>query len=260
MAYNIENLTFLGLLDFFLVVLLFFLIYRVVKNSIAKNVLLGILILYLFYILIKAIQLEHLSNILGEFMRWGVLGLIIIFQQEIRRFLQAIGQSASFQNNPYLRKLSGPIRKTESQSTLQAILDSVRSLATAHIGALIVIHKYEDLSRFIDSGDILDATVSKRLIISIFSKNSPLHDGAIIIQDDRIKGARCMLPVSESGTISPNLGFRHRAAIGMSEQSDAAIIVVSEENGEIGLIYTGNVFRNLSIVDVESKLNNYLEK
>jgi uncharacterized protein (TIGR00159 family) len=209
---------------------------------------------------VEAFHLAILTKILGEFMRWGVLGLIIIFQQEVRHFLQLIGRSTSFQNNAFLKKIYKPIiRNAESQDTLQAVIDSTKAMANAHIGALIVVHKNNDLERYVETGDEIDSIISKRLIISIFNKNSPLHDGAIIIQNDRIRAVRCMLPISESGTISPNLGFRHRAAIGMSEQTDAAIIVVSEENGEIALVHTRKLFRKLTIVDLEEKLLSYFE-
>lgn len=260
MNIDFSKITFIEIIDVLLVGILLFLVLKILKGSIARNVFIGYLIIYGTYLIVILLRMKFLTIILGEFIRWGVLGLFIIFQQEIRRFLQMIGQSASFQNNSFLRKFYKPLRRAESPTTLQAIIEATKAMATAHVGALIVIHKDNDLSRFIESGDEIDSLISKRLIISIFSKNSPLHDGAIIIQNDRIRSVRCSLPISESGTISPTLGFRHRAAIGMSEHTDAAIIVISEENGEMSLVYTGHIIRKLTISELESQLTNYFSK
>jgi diadenylate cyclase len=260
MNIDFSKITFIEIIDVLLVGILLFLVFKILKGSIARNVFIGCLFVFLTYLAVNALGMKILTIILGEFMRWGVLGLIIIFQQEIRRFLQLIGQSASFQNNSFLKKFYKPMNRAESPTTLQAVIEATKAMATAHIGALIVIHKDHDLSRFIETGDEIDSLISKRLIISIFSKNSPLHDGAIIIQGDRIRSVRCSLPISESGTISPTLGFRHRAAIGMSEHTDAAIIVISEENGEMSLVYTGQMFRKLTISQLETQLTSYLEK
>jgi diadenylate cyclase len=257
---DFSNLSPLTIIDFVLGGTLIYFIFKQLKGTIARNVVIGYLLVYLTYLLVITSGFKFLSAILSQFIRWGELGLIIIFQQEIRHFLQMIGRSATFQNSPILQKIFKPIKRTESKNTLETTIDAVKLLATAHTGALIVIQKNQDLERFAETGDEVDALVTKRLIMSIFNKNSPLHDGAMIIQNDRIRAVRCSLPISESGTISPNLGFRHRAAIGMSEQSDAAIIVVSEENGEIAMISTATIHRNLSIIELEEKLFKYFEK
>jgi uncharacterized protein (TIGR00159 family) len=157
-----------------------------------------------------------------------------------------------------LKRFYTPKISKDKVSNLQAIVEATRTMAATHTGALIVIEKEDDLKKFIESGDEIDSQVSKRLLLTIFHKNSPLHDGAVIIKNSRLAAARCMLPISESGTISPTLGFRHRAAFGMSEQTDAAVIVVSEEKGEISFVSHGGIFRNMSTKDLESKLSEYL--
>ncbi len=258
MNIDFTKITLINVIDVLLALLLVLWVFRFLKGGVAKNIFIGFVFIFLIYLLVEKLGFNVLTKIFGEFMRWGVLGLIIIFQQEVRHFLQMIGKSASIKNNKFLQKLYKPLSK-ESKTSIESVIDATKAMATAHTGALIVVHKNNDLSRFADTGDEIDSLISKRLIISVFSKNSPLHDGAIIIQNDRIRAVRCSLPISENGTISPNLGFRHRAAIGLSEQTDAAIIVVSEENGEIALVHTGAFLRQLTIANLEESLNNYLQ-
>jgi diadenylate cyclase len=259
---NIGFLTidWIDVLDIVFVAFLLYQVYKLIQGSIANKVFFGYIMIYVVYLIAKALGMELLSAILGQFMNVGVLALLIIFQQEIRRFLMMLGRSTSFQENALLKRFYSPKISKESLTTIQNIIEATKSMATTHTGALIVIEKEDDLKKFIETGDEMDAAVSKRLLMTIFHKNSPLHDGAVIIKDGRLAAARCMLPVSESGTISPTLGFRHRAAFGMSEQTDAAIVVVSEEKGEISFVNHGGIFRNLSIQDLETKLTEYLLK
>ncbi|MDI9858873.1 MULTISPECIES: diadenylate cyclase CdaA [Flectobacillus] len=252
------NIDFIDVVDVMLVAFLLYQIYRLIQGSIANKIFFGFIIVYAVYLLATAFGMELLSAILGQFMNVGVLALLIIFQQEIRRFLLMLGRSTSFQENAILKRFYTPKISKDKVSNLQAIVEATRTMAATHTGALIVIEKEDDLKKFIESGDEIDSQVSKRLLLTIFHKNSPLHDGAVIIKNSRLAAARCMLPISESGTISPTLGFRHRAAFGMSEQTDAAVIVVSEEKGEISFVSHGGIFRNMSTKDLESKLSEYL--
>ena len=252
------NIDFIDVVDVMLVAFLLYQIYRLIQGSIANKIFFGFIIVYVVYLLATAFGMELLSAILGQFMNVGVLALLIIFQQEIRRFLLMLGRSTSFQENAILKRFYTPKISKDKVSNLQAIVEATRTMAATHTGALIVIEKEDDLKKFIESGDEIDSQVSKRLLLTIFHKNSPLHDGAVIIKNSRLAAARCMLPISESGTISPTLGFRHRAAFGMSEQTDAAVIVVSEEKGEISFVSHGGIFRNMSTKDLESKLSEYL--
>ncbi len=252
------NIDFIDVVDVMLVAFLLYQIYRLIQGSIANKIFFGFIIVYVVYLLATAFGMELLSAILGQFMNVGVLALLIIFQQEIRRFLLMLGRSTSVQENAILKRFYTPKISKDKVSNLQAIVEATRTMAATHTGALIVIEKEDDLKKFIESGDEIDSQVSKRLLLTIFHKNSPLHDGAVIIKNSRLAAARCMLPISESGTISPTLGFRHRAAFGMSEQTDAAVIVVSEEKGEISFVSHGGIFRNMSTKDLESKLSEYL--
>jgi len=250
----------IDILDIILVAFLLYQVYKLIQGSIANRVFFGYILIYIVYLVAKALGMELLSAILGQFMNVGVLALLIIFQQEIRRFLMMLGRSTSIRENAFLKKFYTPKITKENITSLQSIVEATKNMAASNTGALIVIEREDDLKKYIESGDVIDSEVSKRLILSIFHKNSPLHDGAVIIREGRLAAARCMLPVSESGAISPALGFRHRAAFGMSEQTDAAIVVVSEEKGEISFVNHGGIFRNLGMSDLEDKLTDYLLK
>ncbi len=255
------DVDFLDLIDVMLVAFLLYQIYFLIKGSIASRVFLGYLLVYVFYLIVRALGMELLSTLLGQFMEIGVLALVIIFQPEIRRFLIFVGRSTNLQQYPILHRIFQ--QKSENQHTweLQPVIDAVRKLAASRTGALIAIKKEDSLKRYIESGDAIDAQLSKSLLLAIFQKNGPLHDGAVIISDGRIKAARCMLPVSENPHISPILGFRHRAAIGLSEHSDAAVIAVSEERGEITLVTEGgNVLRPVLIQELPGHLSDYLSQ
>ncbi|MFN8357047.1 MAG: diadenylate cyclase CdaA [Spirosomataceae bacterium] len=252
------DIGFIDILDIILVAFLLYQVYHLIRGSIASRVFLGYLLVYVAYLLVKALGMELLSTILGQFMEVGVLALLIIFQPEIRRFLLLVGKSTSIQDSKWFRRFFPHHTSFENEKTIQEIADSARMMAATHTGALLVIQREDDLKKYIDSGDELDAVVSKRMISSIFFKNSPFHDGAVIIHEGRIKAARCMLPVTENPNIPATLGFRHRAAIGMSEATDAVIVVVSEEKGEITLVHTGGMFRSLTANELAQKLKQHL--
>lgn len=252
------DIDFLDILDVLLVAFVLYQVYFLIRGSIASRVFLGYLLVYGFYLVVRALRMELLSTILGQFMEIGVLALVIIFQPEIRRFLFFVGRSTNLQQYPILHRIFS--QKSENQTTweLQPVIDATKKLAASRTGALMVIKKEDSLKRYIESGDSLDAHLSKALLLAIFQKNGPLHDGAVIISDGKIRAARCMLPVSENPEISPILGFRHRAAIGLSEHSDAAIVVVSEERGEVTLVTEGGIHRHLPVHELQEKLVDYL--
>jgi diadenylate cyclase len=254
------DISWIDVLDVALVAYLLYQVFFLIRDSIAAKVFLGYLLIYVAYLIVKALGMELLSTILGQFMNVGVLALLIIFQPEIRRFLMIVGRTTNFQENRFLRRFFPQTSYFEKADVIHEIVESARMMATAHTGALIVIQREDDLKRYCDTGDEIDGVVSKRMLWNIFFKNSPLHDGATIIQNGRIKAARCTLPSSENESISPTLGFRHRAALGMSENSDAAIIVVSEEKGEISLVNDGGMFRSITPEELEKKLLAYLQK
>ncbi|MFD2786237.1 diadenylate cyclase CdaA [Hymenobacter rubripertinctus] len=246
----------IDVVDVLLVTALFYQLYKLLTGSVALKVFLGFMSLYLFYLVVKAAGMELLTSILGQFMSVGVLAGIILFQQEIRRFLLNVGKATSFGSR--LRVFPWRREAGADRMNVTPFIEAAKSLAGKQTGALIAFSLASDLKFFADSGDLIDAAVSKRLLMSIFNKTSPLHDGAVIITNGRIKAARCILPVSENPDVPASMGLRHRAAIGLTEVTDAVVLVVSEETGQISLVRGGEVFRNLAPADLRARLNEFL--
>ena len=246
----------IDVVDVLLVTALFYQLYKLLTGSVALKVFLGFMSLYLFYLVVKAAGMELLTSILGQFMSVGVLAGIILFQQEIRRFLLNVGKATSFGSR--LRVFPWRRESGADRMNVTPFIEAAKSLAGKQTGALIAFSLASDLKFFADSGDLIDAAVSKRLLMSIFNKTSPLHDGAVIISNGRIKAARCILPVSENPDVPASMGLRHRAAIGLTEVTDAVVLVVSEETGQISVVRGGEVFRNLAPADLRTRLNELL--
>ncbi|UYZ62484.1 diadenylate cyclase CdaA [Hymenobacter weizhouensis] len=245
----------IDVVDVLLVTALFYQLYKLLTGSVALKIFLGFMSIYLFYLVVKAAGMELLTSILGQFMSVGVLAGIILFQQEIRRFLLSIGKVTAFER---MRVFPWRREAAPERMNLTPFVEAAKSLAAKQTGALIAFTLTSDLKFFTDSGDLIDATVSKRLLLSIFNKTSPLHDGAVLIANGRIRAARCILPVSENPDVPASLGLRHRAAIGLTEVTDAVVLVVSEETGQISLVRGGEVFRNLAVTDLRARLNEFL--
>jgi uncharacterized protein (TIGR00159 family) len=200
--------------------------------------------------------MELLSAILGQFMGVGVIAVIILFQQEIRKFLQVLGRSTLFNREGIISSIFR--REDEEELEVNAVMDAIIALGASNIGAILVFSRDSALKFYAESGDALEAFVSKRLLISIFNKYGPLHDGAVIIYKNRIMAARVVLPVSERTDLPAQYGLRHRAAIGMSEATDTLIVVVSEETGQISVARNGNLSHNLSAAEVKKRIITYL--
>jgi diadenylate cyclase len=246
-------------LDITLVSFLLYYIYKLVRGSVASRVFLGYLLIYLFYLIVKAIGLELLTRILEYFMGVGAIALIVLFQQEIRRFLLLVGKSTSLTNNQFFANLLGKDVIPDEKYPLKTIIEAAKTMSSEFTGGIIVIQKEDDLGKFIESGDALDAVLSRKLILSLFSQYSLLNDGAIIIDSSRIKAAHCILPIANRDDLPSNYGFRHLAALGISESTDAAAICVSEENGKISLAIDGKI-KTISTTELERDLNAYFLK
>jgi diadenylate cyclase len=252
------EITWVDIADILLVSLLLYQLYKLMKGSIAVKIFLGLLSVYLMYLIVKALKMELLTAILGQFIGVGVIAAIILFQQEIRKFLLIIGKTTLFDGEKSVFRLPWKKKVKKDVLNLNPIVETAKILGGTNTGALIVFAKGSELKFYAESGDILDAEISKRLLIAIFQKNSPLHDGAVIISNGRIKAARCILPVSESDQLPANFGLRHRAAIGMTEVTDSVVLIVSEETGQISLAVNGQIETNLSKGELKAKLNSYL--
>lgn len=251
---------FKDILDILLVTVLLTQVYKLMRGSVAIKVFIGFLILYLIYLVVNALQMELLSTILGQFMGVGVLAAIILFQQEIRKFLLLMGRTNIFQEGKFIKNIRFWSQDSRSKrANITPIVEAVKSLAGSSTGALIVLSATSPLKFYAESGDEMDSLLSKRLLLAIFNKYSPLHDGAVIINKDRIVAARCILPVTERD-LPAQYGLRHRAGLGMSENTETFIIVVSEETGQISVMRNGNVNHNISTQELRKQINIYLNE
>lgn len=229
----------------------------VIRETVAMNIFIGVFSLYLMWLLVKAFNMQLLTSIMSQVVGVGAIALIIVFQQEVRRFLLLIGTKYFSINSPIsFNKLFSFNITNKQPLNVKSIVTACKNMSKKKIGALIVITKKYDIGSFSDIGDPLNANISSRLIESIFSKDAPLHDGAIIIINNKIKSARCILPISENTALPLHLGTRHRAALGMSETTDASVIIVSEQTGYISYAKNGNLQINIS----PEELTTILEK
>lgn len=246
--------TFIDLIDIVLVAAIMYWIYRMTKGTNAPYILSGIIAVYLLWVVVRTLNMELLSTILGQLISVGAIALIIVFQPEIRRFLQMIGMRQK-QFNFITRIFS--VDKEGMQTNIAPIVTACCEMAAAKTGALIVIGQQSDLRLIAEGGIALDARISTAMLKNIFFKNAPLHDGAVLIEGDRIVAAKCILPVTQSD-VPKSYGTRHRAALGMSEISDAIIVVVSEETGGISIAQNGHLRRDIDPARLQETLQRYL--
>lgn len=232
------------------VLLVWFVIYKVIaiiRGTKAVQLLKGIFVIVIARMVTEALGLETLQWLMQQVLEWGFLAVIIIFQPELRRALEQIGRGKLFASSTLQEE-------NERTRLIEAMSKSVSYMAKRRIGALISIERETGLSDYIETGIPMNSDITSELMINLFIPNTPLHDGAVIVQKNRIAAAACYLPLSESPFISKELGTRHRAALGISEVTDAITIVVSEETGAISLTANGDLHRNLTLEDFEAKL------
>lgn len=259
MDYGFIQFSLIDAIDIFLVALLLYAAYTLAKGTNAVKIFFGFGIIYVFYIVINAIELKLLSSILSKFINVGVIAIMIVFQQEIRKFLLYIGSNEFLKNNGWRNLIKFGFKSSRNQGyelDIEAIVDACFKMSKTKTGALIIIARKTDLKLYITTGDQLDSSISSRMIENIFFKNSPMHDGALIIADNRIVATRCVLPVTEKEDFPAHYGMRHRAAVGITEVTDALAISVSEQTGNVSLTITGEINAELS----PEKLRYLLEK
>lgn len=252
------EVTWVDFIDIGLVAVLLYQVYKLIRGSIAVNIFLGILALYLVYLIVRAAQMELLTSILGQFMGVGVLATIILFQQEIRKFLLVIGRSTEVNRETFIKSFTNWRPHHEEDFDIHEVIEAAKTLKATRTGALIVFSRDSELKFYVETGDPINSVVSRRLLLSIFNKNSPLHDGAIIVHKGKISAARCVLPVSENDHLPPQFGLRHRSAIGMSESTDTLVLAISEETGRLILARNGVYIKGLRLKQVEQKILEYL--
>ncbi len=230
-----------------------------VKGTAAVNILVGLASIYIFWIIVRAFEFDLLSSILGKFINVGVIAIMVVFQQEIRKFLLYIGSNDFLKNNNWKGIFNFAKRvSTSSVSDLDvdSIVNACVNMSETKTGALIIITRKSDLKFYVNTGEIVDSALTDKMLENIFYKNSPMHDGAVIIKDNRIVAARCVLPVTEKENFPSHFGMRHRAAVGITETTDALAITVSEQTGAISLTEKGEINSNLT----RDKLRYFIEK
>jgi uncharacterized protein (TIGR00159 family) len=250
---------FVDILDIALVALLMYQFYRLLKGTVAINILLGIGGLYVVWKAVEYFEMRLLGALLGQFIGVGVIALFIVFQQEIRKFLLYVGSSQIGLRSNLAELLRVGKRRVVQPLEVEPFLEAVSSLSEQKVGALIAFERKSPLGAWIESGERIEARPGAALLISIFNKESPLHDGAAIVSRGRLAAARCVLPVSESEHLGIQYGLRHRAALGLSERSDAVALVVSEQTGEVALAFEGVMRHGLAPEELRRRLVEWLE-
>jgi diadenylate cyclase len=237
-----------------LLTFLFYQLYKLMRGTVALKIFFGSVSIYVAYLLFKTLEMQLLTAIFSRIIGVGVIALIVLFQPEIRRFLLMIGRN-TFLDNTFSFKF---FRSKSVQYDISPIVEAIKNMSATNTGSLIVFTRTSDLRYYIETGEVLDATISRKLLISIFNKYSPLHDGAVIVSDGKIKAARCILPVSESDDLPTQLGLRHRSAMGITEHSDSLVIVTSEETGNISIADYGQLFYNIPPNELHAQISKML--
>ena len=256
------NLTFIDVLDILLVALIIYVVFRWIRGTSAMSIFVAIISLYVARVVVSAFNMRLMSAILGQVLDVGVIALIVIFQPEIRKFLIRFGSRYLMEagQNGFLGKIFGNKARAMESATVKEVTEACRSMSEQKTGALIVIPHRSPVDFVIETGDRIDAIISKRLIMNIFFKNSPLHDGAMVMSTDHIIAARCTLPITEKTDIPAHYGMRHKAAMGISEVTDVDVIVVSEETGQISFVKGGIITPLSNANELQLLLNNSFAK
>lgn len=238
---DLLDIRIIDIIDIVLVAFLLYYLYKLVKGTVAINIFVGIVILYVIWKLTELLEMELLSKILGGFLGVGMFALIVVFQQEIRKFLLMVGSTNFSARKKVFKKLNLFNDEEIVHTNIAAVVAACTKLGQMQTGALIVIRRNNSLEFIKSTGDPMQVELNQPIIESIFYKNSPLHDGAMIVEDNTITATRVILPVSDQKNIPNRFGLRHRAAIGITEKTDAVCLVVSEENGQISYVKEGDL-------------------
>ena len=237
---DLLDFSILDILDIVLVALLLYYVYKLIRGTVALNIFIGIVFFYLFFLLVDTLQMRMLTKILGGFMSVGIIALIVVFQPEIRKFLLMIGSTNIGPKSGILGRLQFLNNSARTNITdAEVIIKACTKMSSSKTGALMVLERNNNLDFLVETGDPMNIKVTQPILESIFFKNSPLHDGAIIISNNSIKATRVILPVNNQKDIPSHFGLRHRAAIGITEKTDALALVVSEESGQISYVNNG---------------------
>lgn len=250
------EISWIDVVDVLLVSYLIYRFYKLIRGSVAVRIFVGIIAIYLLYLIVKSVGMELLTAILGQFIGLGMVAALILFQPEIRKFLLSVGRTSFFNSGMFNGSLLSP-DPLASELNIEAIVTAISEMSATRTGALLVLGKRSELQQYMDTGNTLDAAISARLILSIFYKNSPMHDGAAIITSTKLRAAGCILPLTENMDLPPHLGLRHRAGIGITEHTDSLVIIVSEETGIVSIARNGKLSALSGPNTLREKLQEY---
>lgn len=247
----------INIIDLVLVLLIAWQLFSKLKGSLAFNILIGLITIYLFWLIVRYFEMPMMERILGSFSQVGIIAVLIVFQQEIRKFLLIIGRNSILGEHKSWWNIFPWNWRVEDgfSNNFEAIVEACYILAESNSGAIIVLPKTSEMRMIATSGEIIDAQINKRLILSIFNKTSPLHDGAVIVARGKIIAANCVLPVSDNPDHVKKYGLRHLSAIGITEHTDAIVLVVSEERGTVSFVKEGAITENPGMDQLIEKLN-----
>ena len=240
------------IVDIISVAMIFYVLYRLIRGSAALNIFIGLLSLYILWKLVVLFRMELLSELLGQFISVGIIAIIIVFQPEIRKFLLYLGSRSPLKKTNFL--LWKERTKHQNIPKINIIVKACANMSASHTGALIVVTRENHLEDYVQTGEIINSQTSRELIETIFFKNTPLHDGALIINHQTMVAARCILPVSKRENIPSSMGLRHRSAIGITELTDCIAIVVSEQTGTISYCTEGKIKQGVTDKELKSFL------
>lgn len=255
---DLLDFSIIDVIDVILVALLLYYIYKLIKGTVAINIFIGIIFIYLAWLLTDFLKMELLSRIFGGFMKVGIIALIVVFQPEIRKFLLMIGSTNFGKRGSIFKPFKFLKTETTNTTDVDAILLACTKMGSTKTGALIVIERNNNLDFLSHTGDQMNIKVTQPIIESIFFKNSPLHDGAIIIENNVVKATRVILPVSNERNLPQRFGLRHKAAVGVTEKTDALALVVSEETGQISYFKDGEFVMFKDTQELETLIKNDL--
>jgi len=243
----------INIVDIFLVIIIVVFLFRWLRGTNASRIITGLILIYVVWKIVSIFHLTVLSEILGQLIQVGAILMVIIFQPEIRKFLYMLG------NRKFFKWFTRSNKDEDIEDDIDSIVRACKRMSASQTGALIIIARSNPLNDIISTGEPIDALVSRELIENIFFKNSPLHDGAMVIKKHRIAAARCILPVSKSTSLPSDVGLRHRSAVGITAETDAIAVIVSEQSAQISLSIQGNLQQNISPTVLKQKLLGKIE-
>jgi diadenylate cyclase len=250
------NIRFLDIIDILVVGYLMYEVYRLLRGSVAFNIFVGVMMLYMSWWFVRALKMDLLTLILEQFVSVGVIVIAIIFQPELRRFLLLLGNQTLRGRFNFLKTEHN---NTDSSLGIKELERAIIALAASQTGAIIILANSATMLQYSESGVVLDAQISKPLLMSIFNKDCPMHDGAVIITNQKIHAASCVLPLSESPSLPSSAGLRHRAAVGITETANVTAFIVSEESGQIAMAHQGHLQTDLNTSDLKILLEKHYD-